>query len=179
MASHSDLIIRKAVESDLDAILNLETEYTLARLDPDQAGKTGFLVSGFPREKYVKFLEYAESFYVALVGGVFAGFTLAYHSDSIQDDEWLNLQIKSKYSKPFILVKQVCVAKAYSGHGIAGKMYGRLFEDADHLPIFGAIVLKPRNDHSIEFHEKLGFTLYMELTPPDGMLRGVWMKPGT
>ncbi len=99
----------------LPQIVALSEKYQLKNRDSQSAHEEGFLVSDFTEEKYKGFIDRADYFLVIQTKNDFAGFMLAYSSDRIKKDEWLNGQIKSKYPEPFVLIKQVCINSAHSG----------------------------------------------------------------
>ena len=160
----------------LPQVAVLAQTYELNDLSSGTAGETGFLVSAFSERDYQKFMQYDEHFYVSLAGETVAGFVLAYTSDNIQPDEWLNNLIKSRHPDPFILIKQICVDRDFIGRGIATSLYHHLFHVAPRWPHFAALVRDPPNLRSIAFHKKLGFYLVFEATPPDGIRREVWKR---
>lgn len=179
MMNGNDITIVPAQEGHLPQIVALSESYLLSEMDPEEAGNMGFLVSRFEIEDYAGFLSRADHFYVLLEKGRVIGFLLAYSRDGIESHEWLNLRIKGQYKNPFVLIKQVCISPDSSGKGLAKYFYRYLFEKVPDNDFFGAIVLEPLNSRSIAFHERMGFTKVLEATPPDGLLRGVWMKKGT
>ncbi len=160
----------------LSQVATLAQTYELGDLSPVTAGETGFLVSAFSEKDYQKFMQYDDHFYVSLAGETVAGFLLAYTSDKIQPNEWLNMLIKSRHPDPFILIKQICVNRNFTGRGIATSLYQHLFHEVPRYPHFAAIVRDPPNLRSIAFHKKLGFYPFFEATPPDGIRREVWKR---
>lgn len=172
----NEFVIRLAQAEDVPHILSLATMYDLKHLSPDWAAKFGFLVSEFNEQDYQDFLGRVNHFYVLSNGQMTAGFLLAYSSDKIRSDEWLNMHIKSLYTEPFILIKQICVHAQKSGSGLASTLFQHLFNQVPGKRFFSVIVLEPCNHRSIAFHEKLGFTKVLEIEPPGESLRGVWMR---
>lgn len=168
----SPVKISNATHKDLRQIKQIADNYALAekRDNSDQ----GFLVSCFTMRDYENFLSYADYFYVTRMNDQVKGFLLAYSNKHIKKTEWLNNQIKESYRHPFILIKQICVDKSNSGSGIASQLYRELLKNSGNLALIAAIVLEPRNDRSIRFHQKLGFQQLLTATPADGMLRGIW-----
>lgn len=176
MGNFGDLRIDFAKPRHLPQIIALAQQYELEGMAPRRAAELGFLVSNFEQEDYQAFLHRANHFYVLLEDEVICGFLLAYSSDRIQDDEWLNLHIKTRYPDPFIVVKQICVRPDSTGRGLASSLYQHLFSEAQECPLFAAIVLEPPNHRSVVFHEKHGFKKIFQVTPSDGIPRGVWMR---
>ncbi|WP_030545292.1 GNAT family N-acetyltransferase [Streptomyces albus] len=134
----------------------------------------GFLVSAYTEADYRARLETAEHFYVAVKGEDVLGFLLAYSSDRVEPDEWLNRRIKSALGD-FLVVKQVCVAREAARRGIASMLYYHVLDQWKESPVIAAVVNHPPNEASAGFHRKLGFEELTELTPPDGMPRMVWV----
>ncbi len=171
------LTIERASGSHLDQIVLLAESYALANLAAADREKYGFLVSGFARDTYFGWLDDADHFYVARDEHEVSGFILACSSDLIREDEWLKNLIRGRHPGKFILLKQICVDKDAIGRGIATALIERLRRATPGLVIFGAIVMEPRNDRSIRFHERMGFHKAFEVTPSDGIKGGIWMDP--
>ena len=176
MGNSSDLRIDFVKPRHLPQIIALAQEYRLEGMASKQATELGFLVSNFEQEDYRVFLHLANHFYVLLEDEIMCGFVLAYSSDRIQDDEWLNLLIKSRYPDPFIVIKQICVRPDSTGRGLASLLYRHLFSQVREYPLFAAIALDPLNHPSIVFHENHGFKKIFQVTPPDGIPRGIWVR---
>lgn len=176
MSCSGDFRIGPAKPQYVDQIYALAQEYSLERTAPAQAAERGFLVSNFQEADYRDFLDRANHFYVLLEQENVCGFVLAYSNDRIQSDEWLNLPIESRHPAPFVFVKQTCVRPDLAGRGLATLLYRYLLSQTQGWPLFAVIVLEPLNHRSIVFHEKHGFKKLFEITPPDGMLRGVWIR---
>ena len=168
--------IEAANPEHVPEIVALAQTYNLEQITSEQAAKLGFLASRFEEEDYQAFVRRANHFYVLLDNKTLSGFVYAYSSDRIQDDERLNLLIKSRHPDPFIVIKQICVRQDSIGRGLGTCLYRHLFGQVHGYPIFTAILLEPVNHRSITFHERHGFKKVYEITPPDGMLRGVWMR---
>ncbi|MFE2044209.1 GNAT family N-acetyltransferase [Streptomyces sp. NPDC059477] len=134
----------------------------------------GFLVSAYAETDYRARLGTAEHFYVAVSGGQVSGFLLAYSSDQVEPDEWLNRRIKTALGS-FLVVKQICVARDAARMGIASMLYHHILEQWDESPVIAAVVNDPPNDASARFHHKLGFQELTRMIPPDGLPRVVWV----
>jgi predicted GNAT superfamily acetyltransferase len=175
MYKDNTIEIRSAVLDDIPQIFELAESLALQGLSSEERSKKGFLVSSFTIEDYLRLLGYVDHFYVAVQNSKLVAFMLAYSSIHIQDDEWLNLRIRDKYRSPFILIKQVVVAKEFMGKGIATSLYEYLMQCNSNMSYFVAVVLDPPNFRSIALHERLGFKQVCTATPPDHIPRGVWM----
>ncbi len=176
MRTSSDLKIQGAKSEHLPQIVNLAQTYDLKQMAPEQLAKLGFLVSNFHEEDYRAFIDRADHFYVLLEDRNLCGFLYAYSSDRIEEDEWFSLLIKSRYPGPFVIIKQICIGPDLIGRGLASSLYQHLFSQVREYPLFTAIVLEPVNQRSIIFHERHGFRKVFQITPPDEMLLGIWMR---
>lgn len=170
------LKIEAAKSEYLPQIVSIAKAYQLEQISSERAMEDGFLVSNFAENDYQDFLQRANHFYILLEDKNVQGFVLAYSSDCIQGGEWLHLLIKSRHPDPFIIIKQICIRADRTGRGLATLLYQHLISRAPGLPFFASIVLEPPNHRSIMFHEKFGFKKIFQITPPDGMLRGIWMR---
>ncbi len=170
------LTIRRARPEDVPQITALAKQYELKRLSPEDAEKFGFLVSRFAEEDYTRFLQYADHFYVMTKTDELMGFLLAYSSNFIKPDEWLNMLIRARHPEPFVLIKQIAVHPHHQGQGVASHLYNYLFDQVRGRPLFTVIVIDPPNRRSIAFHERMGFHKVFEAIPPDGFPRGVWKR---
>jgi predicted GNAT superfamily acetyltransferase len=172
----TDRHIEQAATDHIPQIVSLANSYHLKDMMPNDATKFGFLVSSFTIEDYSNFLEQADYFYVVLDHGSILAFLLAYSSDRIKPDEWLNLLIKERYPNPFILIKQICVQREMSGKDLASDLYQHLIAQAPAIPFFTVIVEDPPNPRSVALHHKFDFTRVFSETPPGERPRNVWMR---
>lgn len=172
----SKITIRPAGPQDLEEIFRIAEENSKKNIPEEKAGENGFLVSDYSKEDYADFLQRADYFFVIMVNKDIVGFMLAYSHDKIRKEEYINNLIRERSDVPFVLIKQVCIDKKNAGSGYAKNLYDYLFRHAREKKFSGAIVHKPRNTRSIEFHERLGFRLDFEATPEDGMPRGIYVK---
>ncbi|WP_343041823.1 GNAT family N-acetyltransferase [Streptomyces typhae] len=134
----------------------------------------GFLVSAYAETDYRGWLGSAEHFYVAVKGGQLLAFLLAYSSDRVEPDEWLNRRIKTALGS-FLVIKQICVSREAARTGLASMLYHHVLDQWDESPVIAAVVNDPPNDASAHFHNKLGFRELTRLVPPDGLPRVVWV----
>ncbi|MFI0777879.1 GNAT family N-acetyltransferase [Streptomyces sp. NPDC021212] len=134
----------------------------------------GFLVSAYTEADYRSRLTTAEHFYVAVKGGQVLAFLLAYSSDQVEPDEWLNRRIKTTLGS-FLVIKQICVSREAVRTGVASMLYYHVLDQWHKSPVIAAVVNDPPNDASAHFHHKLGFQELTRLTPPDGLPRVVWV----
>ncbi|MFD7502556.1 GNAT family N-acetyltransferase [Streptomyces sp. NPDC059850] len=134
----------------------------------------GFLVSAYTEADYRSRLATAEHFYVAVKGGQVLAFLMAYSSDQVEPDEWLNRRIKTALGS-FLVIKQICVAREAARSGVASMLYYHVLDQWHESPVIAAVVNDPPNDPSAHFHHKLGFQELTRMTPPDGLPRVVWV----
>lgn len=161
---------------DLNDITRLAKSRRLDEMSITEAKREGFLVSNYEAADYQEFLTRAEHFYVARCGEKLAGFLIAYSSDRVGPEEWLNTQVKKHFDK-FVVIKQICVDPEYESRGIASLFYEYVIIRSPGLPIVAAVVSEPENEPSRRLHQRLGFQPSLELTPPDGLRRLVWVRP--
>lgn len=166
----------RATEDHLEQIVRLAESRSLgaAGARGSTAVDGGFLVSAYTEADYRARLESAEHFYVAVKGADVLGFLLAYSSDRVERDEWLNQRIKTTLGN-YLVIKQICVAREAARRGIASMLYYHVLEQWPKTPVIAAVVNDPPNEASARFHHKLGFQELTRLTPPDGMPRVVWV----
>ena len=169
------------MDADLDGVAAISNSLTLADVG-DAAAEQGFLVSGYDTEKYRVLLDKTDLFFVAESDGAIAGFLLAFDSTAIGSDETINSVLKHGLFRPFVLIKQIAVGKAYVRQGVAGRLYAHLMGIEGNKDFAAAIVTEPRNSASIGFHEKYGFSHVLDFEAPpdaDGEIRprGIWLRP--
>lgn len=166
--------ILRATQEHIPRILELAQARSLDAVDSTVASQEGFLVSGYTEDVYQARLADAEHFYVAVKGADVLGFLLAYSDERIEPDEWLNHRIKTTLGS-FLVIKQICVARAAARQGIASQLYHHVMEQWTSHPVIAAVVSEPPNEASAQFHRKLGFVELTRMRPPDGRLRVVWV----
>lgn len=168
------VIIRPAELRDLAAVQEIARERSLEALDEVQAESGGFLVSRYGLEEYKELLRRVDHFLVAEEDGTVTAFMVAYGSDRLQPDEWLNRQV-STVLPDFIVVKQVATRPDCAGRGLGTALYEEVLTLAGERRVVAAIVTEPHNPASEALHRKLGFEPLLSLTPPDGLPRTVWI----
>ncbi|MEU1803943.1 GNAT family N-acetyltransferase [Streptomyces sp. NPDC019937] len=167
--------ILRAGEEHVEQIARLAASRSLDGPGGAQSStEGGFLVSAYTDADYRSRLTTAEHFYVAVKGGQVLAFLLAYSSDRVEPDEWLNRRIKTALGD-FLVIKQICVAREAARAGIASMLYYHVLDQWNESPVIAAVVNDPPNDASARFHHKLGFQELTRMTPPDGLPRVVWV----
>jgi predicted GNAT superfamily acetyltransferase len=172
-----ELQVVRATDEHLQQIVQLAESRSLGatpKARRSTAIEGGFLVSAYTEADYRARLMTADFFYVAVKGTEVRAFLLAYSSDKVEPDEWLNHRIKTRLGS-FLVIKQICVAKDAARSGIASMLYYHVLEKWETSPVIAAVVNQPPNEASARFHHKLGFQELTRLTPPDGMPRVVWV----
>ncbi len=175
VAPISDVTIEYADVTHLDKIVYLANSHRLTKYTLAEAKRHGFLVSSYERSEYQDLLVRAEHFYVAKLNKEVVGFIVAYGSDRINPDEWLNSQLQQKYSD-LVIIKQVCVSREYTSQGVGTLLYRHVLGRCAYNTVAAAVVSDPENTRSMNFHRKLGFDPGPHMTPPDGMSRIAWVK---
>ncbi|MGW7518699.1 GNAT family N-acetyltransferase [Streptomyces sp. NPDC054796] len=167
----------QASEAHIPQIVRLAESRSLgsaARAHEGRAVADGFLVSAYTEADYRSRLATAECFYVAVKGTKVLAFLLAYSSERVGQDEWLNRRIRTTLGR-FLVIKQICVARDAARGGIASMLYYHVLERWEESPVIAAVVNRPPNLASARFHQKMGFQELTRMTPPDGMPRVVWV----
>lgn len=135
----------------------------------------GFLVSGYSKEIYQGYLEQGAHFYVVEENDVVKGFLLAFDSESLEMTKIVNQKLHKWSSRPFIVIKQVCIERKAQRGGYGRLLYNFFIEEAKR-DIYLAIVTEPLNVVSIKFHQGLGFEEAFNFVAEDGMGRAVCYK---
>lgn len=167
--------ILRAGEEHVEQIARLAESWSLIGPNGNRRRlEGGFLVSAYTATEYRARVGTAEHFYVAVRDGRVLAFLMAYSSDQVEPDEWLNRRIKTTLGS-FLVIKQICVAREEARTGIASMLYYHILDQWEQSPVIAAVVNEPPNEASARFHRKLGFQELTRLTPPDGMPRVVWV----
>ena len=54
---------------------------------------------------------------------------LAYSSDRIQPEEWLNSRLRELYLEPFVVIKQICVCRERGSSGLGTSLYRHVMQE--------------------------------------------------
>ena len=175
----SEISIVPVAEEHLARIVALAESWQLSTLgDNGRAGAastTGFLVSDYKIDDYRARVGSAEFFLAAFEEDELVGFTLAYRSDSLRKDEWVNRRVRVTLG-PFLVIKQVCVSPTRVRSGVASRLYYEVLPAESARPVIAAVVDEPKNLPSAAFHRRLGFEELTTLVPPDGIKRTIWIS---
>ncbi|WP_156167522.1 hypothetical protein [Thioalkalivibrio versutus] len=167
--------IRPVTPEDVPVIHNIASHWLLSNLkDPEN---TGFLISNYTEEDYLKWIGHADYFWVAEKNGEIQGFLLAYNQDKIQPSEVVNSCLRYTIMDKFTLIKQICSAP--NTKGVSSALYCKLFSNMSADFALAAVVNEPLNTRSIGFHRHMGFKHLWDMTPPadfDGVVRArsIW-----
>ena len=172
----SSFHIVKACASHAQEISALAGRFELSSLSMHDARSHGFLVSSYSEQDYAEFARRGGHFHVVLHDSQVASFLLGYTRDEIRIGTGVDDHLADRYQEPFLIIKQICVRPDFAQQGLASSLYNHALKQVPLMRVFAAIVLEPLNLPSIRFHEKLQFEKVFELTPPDGLLRGVWSR---
>jgi len=168
--------MRVAEHGDVERIAAIAAEYDLSQLSDEASRSGGFLVSGFSKAEYHDFIDRADHFYVAQDLQGLVGFVLAYSSERIRSNEWLNKRLTVMHPDPFVLIKQICVTRQRTSREVGSALYRTVFTHAPGRNALTALVADPPNERSVTFHQRHGFCILTDVTPPDGLPREVWLR---
>jgi predicted GNAT superfamily acetyltransferase len=169
--------IRPATPADVPALAWLAERFMLAKLHQEATERHGFLVSNLTESAYSRFIDSADHFYVIGSAEQPQAFILAYGSERIDPAARVEQATLAHHPQPFVMIKQICVAPEASGRGYGRRLYDWVRDRSGGRAQCAAMVLEPYNAPSVRFHERLGFRKAFQMMAPDGMPRGVWVRP--
>lgn len=167
-----NLIIRKALQTDIEGIMRV---YKKERLDRSQINqrdylvdvqKRGFLLGLDSQEIYQRLINEAHLFLVAEADQKIIGYLIADHREKFYDDEyktWFDLELKEiYYHHPRAMsISHLAVDYDYSRQGVATILFQKLIavlKDEGFKHLFSIITLAPlTNCPTIVWHTKNGF----------------------
>lgn len=82
--------------------------------------------------------------------------------------------ISERY-QDFLYLDRVVIAEAYQGKGYGRKLYEYWYQQSEIRPLILEVNVRPRNEGSILFHEKLGFEAVGEQDTEGGKKRVQYM----
>lgn len=171
--------IRKSKYEDIDEILRISQLNTITNLKDTSSG---FLVSGYTKEKYIEYLDSTECFYVAVIEEKIVGVLLGFNKESIQTSDIVNSLIKYSLTTEFVLIKQIFVDPEFHNKGVANELYNSFIETLPQETSLACVIVDtPFNFASVNFHTKMGFEKILQITPEadfDGTVRerSVWFR---
>jgi GNAT superfamily N-acetyltransferase len=180
------LSIARATDEVVPAITALANTVAPPNLSEEER-QNGFLLP-YTADQYRDFTQRAEHFYVAHLDKQVIGFVLAHSSEKIDLFEGeVYLHMKTLESRPFMVVRQICIAPEFSHKGYGRKLYDFLFarvhEDSTRYPKALTFIWKScpglglPNPASERFHRAVGWKeleIYAR-TNGDGVA-GIWAR---
>ena len=171
MLGENPAVLRRARIADLGPVTEIADSSTrLPGMAPDP---TGFLVPEYTRRDYREWLNRAEHFNVVCYDALVAGFLLAFSDTRAKLDPPIRQAIRSSWTKPFVLIKQVCVRSEYRRMHLGTLLDRDLKRVTAPSALFVSVVQEPENRASIAFHGKMGFMDFAHARGSDGILRQI------
>ncbi len=167
------MIIREANVSDISSIYDIAVENQLHQGTHIQ---NGFLVSAYDVETYTRYLKEGNTILVVEKNHKVVAFLLTFLSEKLDDSVLANKLMLSHATRPFAVIKQVCVKKGFQRQGFGKALYEH-FTDHVFRDVYLAVVTQPYNEASIAFHDKLGFKKTFHFKGDDSLERIVYVKP--
>ncbi|MAI03070.1 MAG: GNAT family acetyltransferase [Gammaproteobacteria bacterium] len=154
------IIMNKLILNDLKTA-NKNTLEDVYTLNQDLIPMVGSLNSSSELKNLID--ESSNSFYIEKKGKL-AAFIVCFREKS----EYRSLNYRHfdhKYEK-FLYIDRVGVRKTHRNKGIGAYLYEHIFNinEENKLPICAEVNIKPRNEISLRFHEKMGFKETSERT---------------
>lgn len=153
----------KARDEFIPAITALAEKFCPSKLSEKQREEGGFLIP-YTESEYRYFAKHAEHFYVLIVGSQVVGFLLAHSSETIQlFGGEVYLHISKVLKRPFIVVRQICIAPEFSNMKNVKALYDFLVQQLKksmvcYETMVGFSWKQPYNNpRSEKIHEKLGW----------------------
>lgn len=177
--STAEVHVRAARLGDIEAILTIATSWSPNGQLEEELSRTGFLVSDFDAAAYEKLITNSKFAYVAESDGVVVGFLLGYLGNQSEFmGDYTAMQV-AEHLGPFVVCKQIAVARKSAARGIGGKLYRHLIAQlAPGQDLIAATVDDPPNVRSQAMHRALGFVPAFKVQHPDGRSRTVWRYAG-
>jgi len=143
-ASRSVVTIRPYEPRDLDLVLALNNENVPA-------------LSELAAHDVPRLVDISDAALVAEVNGQFAGFCWVLGPG--RDYASLNYAWFSERYSEFVYLDRIAVSSAFRRLGIGSRFYNELVQQfrADRPVLLCEVNVRPRNDVSLEFHERIGF----------------------
>lgn len=147
--------LREVREGDIDAVCALNEAALPA-------------VNSLTPEAMAAFMPLSIYFKVAIVDGNVAGFLIGLGPDSIHTSS--NYRWFQKRRDDFIYVDRIVIAATARGRGLGRRLYADFARGcgADAAVLACEVNIRPRNQESLDFHSRLGFTAVGEHTSDEG-----------
>jgi ribosomal protein S18 acetylase RimI-like enzyme len=161
-------IVRVSNEKELEAIRLLQRENLRVLIGEEEAGKEGFLTAEYTMKTLQQMHQLAPSI-IAKDGDKIAGYVIVTTKesygqhpllDSLFDSiDALSFNGASLKDVNYILIGQLCVAKAYRGMGLVQKMYAYYQNCLSKEYQYLITDVAQENPRSIKAHLKTGFQI--------------------
>ncbi|MTI88177.1 MAG: GNAT family N-acetyltransferase [Balneolaceae bacterium] len=112
-------------------------------------------VNSISIEEFEWFLKHARFFLTVEGDGIIAGFLIVLGPELKYDS--LNYDYFSTHYDNFDYVDRIVIDKAYRSMGYGAALYRWLFEHSSAPLVCCEVNVKPRNQGSLAFHERMGF----------------------
>ena len=140
--------IRNAKETDIKGITEV------SRRSQRTSQESG-LIQQRTESEFCKLLGIARHFLVAEKGATIAGYIIILDESANYNENEI-FSFYPLHYQGFVFVDQIAVHPAYRRAGIARKLYETCVK-SEHKRILLDILISPRNQDSIAFHEAIGF----------------------
>jgi len=161
-------LTRAKDKADLQAILDLQKLNLRKLIGEEEAGKEGFLTAQYTIEMMEQMHQFQPSI-IAKEGDKVAGYVIITDKNSfgqhpLLDDlfnsiDQLNYKGNNLKEINYVLVGQLCVAKAYRGTGLVQKMYHYYKDCLKDQYQYLVTDVAQENQRSIKAHLKTGFEI--------------------
>lgn len=155
------LTFEKVTDEFVPAVTALADKLAFSNSSEEER-QQGFLLP-YTEDQYRDYAKHAEYFFVLRLGKQVIGFVLAHSSEKIDlFGGEIYLHMRKLQTQPFIVGRQVGIAREFSHKGYARKLYNFLFKylkkDIARYPtVMGFIWKHPPNPASEKFHRALGW----------------------
>ncbi len=151
------ILVRDAKPKDLPEVVKINRALQYPKRTD------GFLVCRKSVDDLNKLLEVCARFLVADAGGRVVGYLIALDDTKNPGDSEIFSFYASRYTN-FIFIDQIGVLPDYQRQGVGRELYEELIKN-EKRRILLDIIIEPRNQQSISFHEAIGFKSTGYITP--------------
>ena len=168
---------RAETRKDLESILALQQLNLPSVLNEDEILEQGF-VSVEHSLLLLRLLNAPDAHIIAKDNHELVGYTLVMNSNHRKAIPMLvpmfekidQLKLKGRsLNNNYVVMGQVCIAKAYRGIGVFSGLYTHMIKVLSHKFQFLITEVSTKNQRSIRAHEKFGFTSLLIYTDADGV----------
>lgn len=164
-------------EQDIEGILALQKANLATNLSPAEASSQGFVTVVHSRETLQK-MNAIEPHVIAKQNDNVIAYLLAMTRESSADIpilqpmfqvfDHINYNSRPVSTYSYLVVGQVCVAKAFRGQGILDQCYKTYREVFQPKYEFGITEIATRNTRSVQAHQRIGFQEIYRYTSLEG-----------